>query len=686
LPGLAISQAQSAPADFEMIAKSAASAREAGNTEEAIRDYRRAVEMRADWEEGWWYLGTLQYEADRFTDAIPALEKVVQLDPALGAAWNFLGLCEFETHDYGNSLEHLQKGQELGTVDDPEISRVSRYHLALLLNRNGEFEKASAILASAFEGQAPAQVKTALGLSLLHVPLLPQEVDPSHDALVQAAGETASILAGNDPVRTLASFQDLSKKFPSVPYLHYAFGVALASAGRDDEALLQQQEEVKFSPEIADAYIQTSLLKLRLHHPTDAVRAAEASVRLAPDSPAAHRALAQSLKAMGQEEKGATELRVADALGTEKPVRDQRIVQMYARRSVPASAETAPPAASESDWNSAMLAYSGGHYQEAINELKAYVARNQNNGTAWAVMGLSEFEIEDYSNALIHLQRGRDLGMGGSAESVQLAKYRLAILLNRNAEFDHAAELLAPEAGAKPLAEKIQFVLGMALLRIPLLPGQVEPAKSNLVRAAGEIVPLLQNSKYDQAFPKFRALLRQYPVAPFLHYAYATALAALSQFDEAESELRQELRISPKSDLPYERLASIALKRRRPADALPFAQQAVQLAPDSAEARYLLGRSYLEQGQNQKAVQELETARTLAPGSPEVHFNLAKAYARASQPEKAEEERATFARLNAVAEQQRSRQGNQSYSGSHDETDFSTPRAESNAVPGPDSH
>ena len=76
----------------------------------------------------------------------------------------------------------------------------------------------------------------------------------------------------------------------------------------------------------------------------------------------------------------------------------------------------------------------------------------------------------------------------------------------------------------------------------------------------------------------------------------------------------------------------------------------------------------------------------MAPGSPEVHFNLAKAYAKANLPEKAEQERATFARLNALAELQRSRHGNQSYSGSHDKTDFSIPRAEPNAATAPEAH
>jgi len=194
---------------------------------------------------------------------------------------------------------------------------------------------------------------------------------------------------------------------------------------------------------------------------------------------------------------------------------------------------------------------------------------------------------------------------------------------------------------------------------------------------------LLQNSKYDQAYPKFQALVKERPSVPFIHYAYGTALAALSQFDEAEVQLRAELQISPKSELPYVRLASVALKRHRPTDALGSAQRAVQLAPDSAETHYVLGRACLELGQDEKAVHELEWAGKLAPGSPEVHFNLAKAYAKAKLPEKAEQERAIFARLNALAEEQRSRSGNQAYGGSHDAGEFTSGRVDADKPTAP---
>jgi tetratricopeptide (TPR) repeat protein len=165
--------------------------------------------------------------------------------------------------------------------------------------------------------------------------------------------------------------------------------------------------------------------------------------------------------------------------------------------------------------------------------------------------------------------------------------------------------------------------------------------------------------------------MKAYPTAPFLHYAYGVALASLSQYDEAQAQMLLEAKISPTSELPYLRLASIALRQHRPDQALVPAQQAIKLAPSSGEAHYLLGRTHLELGDEDKAIQELERAAQLSPNSPEVHFNLAKAYSKAKQLGKAEQERAIFVRLNALAEQQRSVHGNQSYEGPRDSADVS---------------
>src|SRR5271156_4275078 len=111
--------------NFQALADAASAPREAGRADDAITGYRRAVALRPDWAEGWWYLGTMQYDQDHYTDAIPALRKIVELSPGLGAAWGFLGLSEFETKDYTDSLAHLEKARTIGIADDEELARVS---------------------------------------------------------------------------------------------------------------------------------------------------------------------------------------------------------------------------------------------------------------------------------------------------------------------------------------------------------------------------------------------------------------------------------------------------------------------------------------------------------------------------------------------------------------------------------
>ncbi|MFZ0663567.1 MAG: tetratricopeptide repeat protein, partial [Acidobacteriaceae bacterium] len=337
------------------------------------------------------------------------------------------------------------------------------------------------------------------------------------------------------------------------------------------------------------------------------------------------------------------------------PHRDPRTIALYVAHAAPNARE------GSATWAAAMQYYSAGHYPETVAALKTWVEQNPGDGTAWAVMGLSEFALKDYDNARIHLQRGINLGLKGSPESLQLASDRLALLLIRDSQFDAATSLLRPLAGHPPMAAQIQLTLGLALLRIPALPDSLNASRRSLAHSAGAIVELLFESRYSEAFPKFQKLLAEHPETPWLHYAYGDALDSLSHYDDAKAQMRAELKISPHSALPWVRLASISLRQHLPADALKQAQTAVAAAPRSPEAHYQLGRAWLENGDPQNAIAELEKASFLKPNTPEIHFALARAYSKANRPQKAAAERAEFMQLKAMAAQS-SQQGGQGQS------------------------
>jgi tetratricopeptide (TPR) repeat protein len=653
--------------DIEALQKLAQQEGESGQTTAAIRDYKRVLELRPEWKEGWWNLGALQYSDNRFADAESTLQHVVEFAPNLGAAWSLLGLSEFENRNFTDAFIHLEKAQSLGIKDDAEIERVSNYHLALLLIRAGKFQRASDLLLARFgEGQMSEQLKIALGLATLRIPLLPEEIDPSHEGLVLAAGGVAS--AGTE---TLDRFPELLQTYPDIPYLHYAYGLVLAKASRDKQAISLMHEEMVVSPESPLPWIEISRLQLRLGAVKEALTASQKAVALGPTSKVAHERLAATLESAGDTARAAAEKKNADHLTAVEEAPEQRVVLRYTNANANSLPGTIPKAGQEL-WSRAMKEYAERLYSASADDLKVWLRENPDNGTSWAVLGLNEFALNDFDNALIHLERGAKLGLSGSPESLQSARYTLGVLLIHAGEFDRASDVLASALTSGLLDDKVEYALGLALLRRREIPGQGKQQDAALVSAAGKIASLLRSSEYDAAFPQFQRLLKENSSTPFLHYAYGTALLAVSEFHEAAAQMRAEMAISPKSELPCIRLASIALRQHKFAEAITWSRRALLLAANSAEAHYLLGRASLESGDDATALRELEAASRLSPASPEIHFNLAKAYARAKMPEKAEQERATFSQLNEIAEDQRSRHGAQIYAGPRDAVDVTT--------------
>lgn len=659
VPPVAQNGAPPAVADIDLLEKQALEEGQAGNIEDAIRDYRRALDQRPDWTEGMWNLGMLEYSSDRFAEAKVTFQQVVDIAPGLGAAWSLLGLSEFETADYDHAFVHLNKARSLG-IKDNEIARVSNYHLGLLCVREGQFEHASSFLMETFgQDTSSQQAKIALGLAALRIPLLPSQLDPSREAVVQTAGEAMAAGAGQQ-----AKLAALVHDHPDLPYIHYAYGVAAAAAGNDKRAGEEFREEAKISPASPLPWIELSRLELHQGNVADALKAAQQAVRISPDDQTAHSVLAQAWQSAGKGPQASAERAFVPSSARSNEAPEERIVLLYGNTLI--KAENAPEA-SQQRWNRAMEEYTAGKYPAAIIDLKAWLATAPESGTGWALLGLSEFATKDFDNALIHLDRGSRLGLSASSDSLALAKYTFGVLLVHAGRFEQAGPILSSATTASgPLAEQVEFALGLVLLRQAAFPDDVKPSEKKLVADAGRIESLLLESQYDTAFPQLTLLIQRYPATPFLHYAYGTALIALSQFDRAAAQMQQEMSISPGSELPCVRLASIALRQHDSAGATAWAQKALLLAPNSVDAHYLLGRSFLEGGDLASSIRELEMTARLSPASPEVHFNLAKAYARAKMTEKAQQERDMFSGLMKTEASQHGSQASQLGVGPHD--------------------
>ncbi len=305
------------------------------------------------------------------------------------------------------------------------------------------------------------------------------------------------------------------------------------------------------------------------------------------------------------------------------------------------------PGWQEGWWYYGSLLYDSNKYAQAISALRQLTALNAKLGGAWALLGLSEYETGDFHPALEHLQRAKDLGFGETQSLADVADYHLAILFNVHGECDRARSLFSSLLLRGVNSEDVQIGLGMSLLRVPLLPPQLDPSKDALIHDAGSTAALIAHKEYEKADQAFQVLLTKYPGTHFAHYAYGAMLASRGQEDAAKAQFREEIAITPDSALPYMEWTFLESKAGNYQEALPLARKAVQLSPNSFLAHYLLGNALLATGNIHASVGDLETARHLAPESPEVRYSLARAYAKAGNPQLARREHAEFTKLQA---------------------------------------
>lgn len=317
---------------FKQVAKRAAQARDQNNVEYAVRLYREALKLKPSWLEGWWDLGTILYDADRYDDARPAFHRLVDLKPDGAPAWVMLGLCEFELRDYEQALGHLRRAQATGGLEgNQELSSVAQYHLAILYTRFEQYEAGTGMLfAMARAGNESPSLIEALGLSVLRMPFLPTEMPPDKRELVLMAGRAAYDMRTNRPVDGRKEFEELIARYGEKPNVHYAYGTFLLTTDAD-AALNEFNREIQISPRHIEARLQIAFEDIKREDYAAGLPFAEKAVELAPRSFAAHDALGRVLLGMGKTNEAISELETAVKLAPDSPEVRYALYTAYAR-------------------------------------------------------------------------------------------------------------------------------------------------------------------------------------------------------------------------------------------------------------------------------------------------------------------------------------------------------------------
>lgn len=338
----AFQSGQNAPSrPVDDLAGRAAAARDSGQVEEALALYRTALLARPDFDEGRWYIGTLLYELDRYSEAKETFSEVLRREPTHAGALGMRGLCEFELRQYDAALADLLQARQMGVARSPGIASVVRYHAAILLNRAGEFELANQILIDfVADGTETPPVIEALGLNVLRMPLLPSEAPAEARERMLLAGRAGYAMAARHAAIARATLDELVLRYPDTPHVHYARGVFFLVED-SDRALEDFRRELAISPSHVPARLQIAFEHVKRGEAAEALPVARDAAQLAPDHFAARLALGQVLLEMGDVEHAIPELEKAASLAPGSPQTQFILGRAYARAGRTAEAERA---------------------------------------------------------------------------------------------------------------------------------------------------------------------------------------------------------------------------------------------------------------------------------------------------------------------------------------------------------
>jgi tetratricopeptide (TPR) repeat protein len=292
-------------------------------------------------------------------------------------------------------------------------------------------------------------------------------------------------------------------------------------------------------------------------------------------------------------------------------------------------------------WYLATFQYEKERYSEARDLLRRSVALQPNAGPGWALLGMSEFQTREYTRALDHFRQGMTLGVGGSKEMAQSLFYFAAVLLTRFEMYNQSQRLLFEMARSGQAESFLVEPVGLAVLRMPLLPAEIPPDRREMIRWAGQAALALNTQRYDDAEKLLRNMVETHPNEPGVHFLFGAYLLNVRPADGIR-EMQRELEISPSHVPARVRLAEEYVKEGKLDQGRSLAEEAVKLDPQDASTHLAYGEALSAQGDLTGAIRELETARDQAPEIMKIRWALFRAYTSAGRSEQARQEKAAI--------------------------------------------
>ena len=221
---------------------------ERGELEEAIKEFRRAVEIDPAFVEAQSNLGYFLARQGSSQEAIVHLHRALEVEPGFVNAHNTLGNILADRGALDEAVEHFRKALQT----NPQ-SAMTHYNLGRALAKRGDAKGAIAQYRQALEiDPSDVDVHNNLGLLLLSLDNVDQAVEQFGEALrinpnyAKAYFNLGKALAQENRLDSaVQNFQQAIRLQPEVAEIHENLARALARQGKRTEALQEYQEALR---------------------------------------------------------------------------------------------------------------------------------------------------------------------------------------------------------------------------------------------------------------------------------------------------------------------------------------------------------------------------------------------------------------------------------------------------------
>jgi tetratricopeptide (TPR) repeat protein len=289
-------------------------------------------------------------------------------------------------------------------------------------------------------------------------------------------------------------------------------------------------------------------------------------------------------------------------------------------------------------WFLGILQYDRNQYAAAKEALSRYLQLTPNAPPALALRGLCEFELNNYPESLQDLDLAISRGAANQPRNARIILYHQALLLIHFSRFEESLAKFTLLAQQGSDNHDLFNGVGLAGLRMNLLPGDIPSAQASLVSAVGEAAVRMMQRDYDGGQRAFQSLFTQYPRVANIHYLDGYLLFATKP-EQALSQFREELAISPHSANAHAMYAWALEMQGDYAGSLDDAAKAAMEDPSFPMGQLVYGRALVETGDINGGLPHLENVTRNEPDNLEAHLALAKAYSKLGRSEDARRER-----------------------------------------------